>query len=120
MEATNIHGITKEMLASAPTFPQAWDQMGPYLNRKIVIFNAGYDLPLLTQTAARYGIILPWLQTCCLMIRATDFLTGGKAQRENYSTFDATCAHFGLTTGKHRALEDAQAARQVFLHLAEE
>ena len=120
-EVTKIHGINKTMLADAPTFPDIWTQLTPYLDRDIIIFNAKFDIPMLRQTAARYGIALPRLRSHCLMIQYFDYATGERRsgyQRENYHKLDAACQHFTIPMGGHRALPDAQAAREVVLRLA--
>lgn len=121
VEATNIHGISKATLAGAPTFPDVWAQLTPHLDRDIIIFNARFDIPMLKQTAARYGIALPRLQSHCLMIQYFEYVTGARRsgnQRENYYSLDTACQHFNIPIGGHRALPDAQAAREVLLHLA--
>jgi len=120
-EATNIHGISKAMLANAPTFSAVWAQLTPYLDRDIIIFNARFDIPMLKQTAERYSITLPRLHSHCLMIQYFEYATGarrGGTGRDNYYSLDATCQHFNIPTGGHRALPDAQAAREVLLHMA--
>jgi DNA polymerase III epsilon subunit-like protein len=80
-------------------------------------YNAGYDVQLLKETAARYRIKLPKLSTHCLMIQYSDFISFG-SKRDAYPKLEAACAHFGIPAGKHRALADANAVRQVLLHLA--
>lgn len=56
-DATKIHGITNEMVADAPTWPEIHDQVTALLSaRPLVIYNASYDLKLLEQTAASYGL----------------------------------------------------------------
>jgi DNA polymerase-3 subunit epsilon len=120
-DATKIHGISKTMLANAPTFPDVWAQLTAYLDRDIIIFNAGYDIPMLKQTAARYGITLPRLRSHCLMIQYFEYATGPRRRgnrQENYHRLDAACQHFNIPIGGHRALPDAQAAREVLLRLA--
>jgi len=120
-DVTNIHGIKKAMLADAPTFPAVWAQLTPYLDRDIIIYHAAYDVPMLTQTAACYGITLPRLRSHCLMIQYLKYVTGSQSsgtQRDSYRSLDSACQHFGISVGGHRALPDAQAAREVLLHLA--
>jgi DNA polymerase-3 subunit epsilon len=120
-DATKIHGINKTMLVDAPTFPDVWAQLTAYWDRDIIIFNAGYDIPMLKQTATRYGITLPRLRSHCLMIQYFEYATGPRRsgyRQENYHRLDAACQHFNIPMGGHRALPDAQAAREVLLHLA--
>lgn len=59
-EATAIHGITDEMVADAPTWPEVLGQLIRATEGKlVVIFNAGYDVRLLEQTTALWGIDVP-------------------------------------------------------------
>lgn len=52
--ATAIHGITDDMVANAPTFPEVFPQLAATLEGKIVIcYNADFDRRLLKQTADR-------------------------------------------------------------------
>jgi DNA polymerase-3 subunit epsilon len=51
-EAIKIHGITNEMVANSPTFIEIEDEIFNILyNKKIVIYNADYDIRLLMQCA---------------------------------------------------------------------
>lgn len=122
VDATNIHGITKTMLTSAPSFPNVWATLQPYQDRDIIIYNATFDIPFLMQTAARYRIRLPRLKSHCLMIQYLRYITALQQQQEenrpNSHSLDMACAHFGIPVGGHRALSDAQAARNVLRSLA--
>ena len=86
------------------------------------MYNAAFDIPLLAQTAARYQIALPRLKSHCLMIQYVAYTVGAQQsgnQRESYRSLEAACNHFGITVGGHRALSDAQAAREVLCRLAD-
>src|SRR5436853_3595937 len=67
--ATDIHGITQEMLAQAPTFPEVWPQIEALLQQypNILVYNAAYDHDLLNTTARRYGYQVPKAWWTCLM-----------------------------------------------------
>lgn len=121
-DATRIHGITHAMLSSAPAFPDVWRRLLPYRDREIIVFNASFDIPLLAQTAARYQIAFPRLKSHCLMIQYLAYAVGVQKdgnQRESYRSLEAACKHFDIAVGGHRALSDAQAAREVLCRLAE-
>lgn len=117
LEAERVHGINKAMLADAPNFPEIWKQFTAYLDHEIIIYNAGYDIQLLKETAERYSIQFPKLHTHCLMIQYSEHIRSGK-KRENYPKLELACTHFQISSGNHRALADADAARQVVLRLA--
>ncbi len=56
-DATRIHGITQEMVHDAPTWLHVWPEVELLLaSRQIGIYNADFDLRLLQQTHARYGL----------------------------------------------------------------
>lgn len=67
--ATHIHGITTEMLRTAPTFPDVWPIIKAVLRRyrHVVVYNAAFDHRLLEGTAQRYGYILPSASWDCAM-----------------------------------------------------
>ena len=114
-EATDIHGITNEMLQGQPTFPEMWEQLGPYLSRPLVIYNAAYDVPMLAYGALRYGIRMARPNAHCLMCRYTDYSIGTTG---TYQSLGMACQAFGIEAGAHRAHSDAEATRQVLLQLA--
>jgi DNA polymerase III subunit epsilon len=121
-DATRIHGITKAMLASAPSFPEVLAELSSYRDREIIIYNAAFDIPLLAQTAARYQVALPRFRSHCLMIQYLAYVTADPKtgpSRESYRSLEAACTHFKIAVGGHRAVSDAQAARAVFCRLAE-
>lgn len=117
LEAERVHGINKARLADAPTFPMIWEQLTSYLNHEIIIYNAGYDIQLFIATALRHGIQFPKLSTHCLMIQFTEYIRSGK-KREDYPKLEVACSYFQISPGNHRALADADAARQIVLHLS--
>jgi DNA polymerase III epsilon subunit-like protein len=52
-EATTLHGITDADVASAPIFPTIWGRLRQVLSgRRVIIYNATYDIGVLAQTAA--------------------------------------------------------------------
>lgn len=67
--ASDIHGITKEDLADAPTWPEIHDQVFEILSTatQVKIYNASYDLRLLRQTRKRYDLEAPNVYAHCVM-----------------------------------------------------
>ena len=56
-EATAIHGITNDMVATAPSWADIHDELCRLISSKpLVIYNADYDMRLMAQTAALYGL----------------------------------------------------------------
>jgi DNA polymerase-3 subunit epsilon len=114
-DAIAIHGITNEMLQDQPTFPDVWQQLRPSLSRPLVIYNTAYDIPMLAYGALRYGLRMSRPDAHCLMCRYTEYRVGPTG---SYQRLETACQEFEIEIGIHRALADAQATRQVLLHLA--
>lgn len=56
-EATEINGITDEMVAGAPTWLEVYPKVMAILrDKKFIAWNAGFDARMITQTAMIYGI----------------------------------------------------------------
>jgi len=68
-EATAIHGVTDTMVANSPTFEQAWPVVEHLLAMNhIVIYNAGYDIPLIGYCLERFGGKCPRISHDCAML----------------------------------------------------
>ncbi|HEY5003916.1 MAG TPA: 3'-5' exonuclease [Ktedonobacteraceae bacterium] len=115
VEVTKIHGISDEMLQGKPMFPDMWEQLLPHLSRPLVIYNAAFDIPMLAYGAFRYHIRMDRPDAHCLMTRYAEYHGGLDGA---YQRLGVACQKFEIDLGTHRALSDAQAARQVLLHLA--
>lgn len=114
--ATKVHRITNRMVHNARTFPQIWDELMTFLQkREIIIFNADFDLRMLRQTAQHYNLPIPELRVHCLMKRVSNYIGGAKGQ---YS-LKAACYHFGIEQEEaHRALPDTLVTLAVLQALA--
>jgi len=54
---TRIHGITNQMVATAPPFPDVIDNLRQTLNgQQVIVYNAVYDRKMLHQSAEASGI----------------------------------------------------------------
>ncbi len=103
------------MLQDQPTFPDMWQLLRPSLSRPLVIYNTAYDIPMLAYGALRYGLRMSRPDAHCLMCQYTEYRVGPTG---SYQRLETACQEFGIEIGTHRALADAQATRQVLLHLA--
>jgi DNA polymerase III subunit epsilon len=121
--ASRVHGITDDMLKSSniPTFPQVLNWIKAHIgnDKELVIYNSEYDLMVLRNTAKRYDLTFPAYRTHCLMLQYSAYV----GELGNYGDYlhqklDKACSEFGIERASHRALGDAQAARQVLLKLA--
>lgn len=102
---THVHGITREMVSSAPTFAQLFPQLAQFIGGlPIVCHNRGADINIMQRCMDNYGLT-------------------GIDTANNYCTFEMTgqsltacCAQFGINMGVHHdALDDAVACAKVFL-----
>ena len=112
---TKLYGISKEMLEGQPTFPEMWQQLSPHLTRPLVIYTAAYDIPMLAYGALRYHIRMARPVAHCLMAHYAEYQGGPDG---SYQRLEIACQKLEIGIGAHRALSEAQAARQVLLHIA--
>lgn len=67
-EASAIHGITDEDMATAPTWAEIHTQLVELVTDRLVIaYGADFDMRLIEQTAARYGLEWKRPETGCAM-----------------------------------------------------
>jgi DNA polymerase-3 subunit epsilon len=105
-EVPEIHGITDEMVATAPIFPEIYPRIAETLkNKRVIIYNASFDIKILAYCCRLHN--LPVLQLSkrseCLMEWAAQ---GGG----DWSYYYEDYKYFPLPGGGHRALEDCLAA----------
>ncbi len=102
-----IHGITPEHTANAPTFNAIWKQIEPYITGQNVVAHNGFafDFQCLNQTLAYYNIDAPSFFGHCTY----------KIFRANLASL---CETHNIKLNHHDALSDAMACATLFqLHL---
>nr|WP_308530362.1 3'-5' exonuclease [uncultured Serratia sp.] len=114
-EATAIHGITNDMVAQAPTWPEVQKLVDQVTDDKtVVIYNAGYDKRLLMQTDTAWNVktessikVGPTFE--CAMLAYAKFY-GQKSERGGYKWQKLTAAAEQqgviIEGTPHRALSD--------------
>jgi DNA polymerase-3 subunit epsilon len=111
-----IHGITPEMVQGEPEFDALWPEIEHEIgDLTLVAHNAGFDIPVLQATLARYDVWyakMPFLCSCSLSRRCWPELQS--------HSLDSLAREFGINFRHHNAEEDAVAAAQVVLRAAEE
>lgn len=130
--ATAVHGITDEMVASAPFFgdvaPLLWQVIA---RQRVVIYNAEYDLKVVRETRRANGLAasIGWPASCAMLLYAR-FWGDWNFERGDYRWQKLAAAAgqcgvagwqtrgFAPTLPQHRALGDAQVCRLVVLHVA--
>lgn len=114
VEATNIHGISNEMVADAPSWADIHAEVCRIVASKpLVIYNADYDLRLMSQTAALYG--LPPVQpagVACAMLAYAEFWGDWNDYKGSYRwqrlTNAAAQQKVVIEGQAHRALADVK------------
>ncbi len=118
-DATQIHGITNEMVQKAPTWPALWPTIRTHLVGRILgIYNAEFDLRMMQQSMTRYK--LPWRET----FNSLDIMQVYSEYRGEWDPRWRSLRRFRLEEAgtyfkipipnSHRAADDAKLARAVF------
>src|SRR5262245_40268510 len=56
--AAAIHGITDDLLVDAPSWPELFPRVASICSgRRVIVYNAEYDLRLIGQTCRAFGIL---------------------------------------------------------------
>ncbi len=140
-EARAVHGITDEMLVSAPPFETVWTQLREILRgRLVLIYNKAFDVHAICNSARDerddvtalwdevYKFLrdgLTWQAACqieCVMELFATFYGDYSPRHGAYrwKSLDLAARHFQVETPQnHRALGDAQLCRLVFLGMCE-
>lgn len=111
-----IHGIKEEDVINEKTFLEAWSEIKPYLDDKLVVaHNASFDLSVLRKTLDSYNLTYPPLRYFCSMIIARNFYP----YLEN-SKLNTVNKHLGYNFNHHNASADASASANIVLNIIDE
>ncbi|MFE2723471.1 DEDDh family exonuclease [Kitasatospora sp. NPDC059327] len=113
-----IHGLTGDLLAGAPTFPEIAEEFAERLRGRIMVaHNALFDWNMISREFSRAGLRAPVDQRICTMVLSRDLrlpLPNGK--------LSSLAGYFGVSQRQaHNALDDARVLAEAFrpsLHLA--
>lgn len=123
VEAEEVHGICEADLAEAPTWGDVAEQVEALLaGRRVLIFNANFDVALLRQTARAFGHSTTWIDEldarCVMDLAAHAF--GATNRYGTISLSNAVCRAGAEWRGKsHSAVADALAALDVVRAIAD-
>lgn len=108
---TKIHGITEDMVMSAPTFEEFWpDFKGFVENQTIIAHNASFDISVLRASLNNFHEAYPTFQYGC------SYQIAKKIWPNLYNHKLSTVANYlGISLRHHDALEDARAAALITL-----
>ena len=110
---TYLHGIGPEQTKSKPHFPEVWEEVREYLDRKIVVcHNSAFDMGALRSTLDYYNIKYPTFDIMCTIRLSRKTIPG-------LSRYTLDSVYKGLF-GKdmchhHRACDDAMACGEILL-----
>lgn len=122
--ASDIHGITDDMVADAPTLGAIWDKLDARLaGEVVVIYNAAYDSAVLDHASQRRGLLLPeGVSWQCAMRKYADFYGDWNEYRGSYrwQKLSEACLQQGIeVSGAHAALGDCQMTLALLRKMAE-
>ncbi|UGY90657.1 DEDDh family exonuclease [Streptomyces gobiensis] len=115
---TWIHGLTSDMLADAPLFPEIAEEFAARLaDRVLVAHNALFDWSMIAREYARARRTAPVRQRLCTIALAKEL----SLPLPNHK-LESLAAHYGVVQERaHHALDDARVLAEAFrpsLHLA--
>ena len=108
-----LTGITPEMVADKPTFPELWREIGPLMDSGLLIaHNAPFDMSVLAKCLRDYGIrwrpTVPYACTCQMSRRLLPQLPNHK--------LNTLSDYLGLELDHHHAGSDSLACGEILLH----
>lgn len=108
-----LTGITPEMVADKPAFPQLWQELEPMFDSGLLVaHNAPFDLSVLAKCLRDYGINwrshVHYACTCQMSRRLLPQLPNHR--------LNTLCDFLGLELDHHRAGSDSLACGEILLH----
>lgn len=108
-----LTGITPEMVADKPAFPQLWRELEPLFSSGLLVaHNAPFDMSVLAKCLRDYGIrwqpSVPYACTCQMSRRLLPQLPNHR--------LNTLCDFLGLELDHHRAGSDSLACGEILLH----
>ncbi|OIV38984.1 DNA polymerase III subunit epsilon [Mangrovactinospora gilvigrisea] len=106
-----IHGLTSELLADAPTFPEVAEELTARLaGRVLVAHNARFDWTMLAREFARCGGEAAVEERLCTIVLSKELALPLRDHK-----LPTLAAHFGVRPRHaHHALDDARVLAEVF------
>jgi DNA polymerase-3 subunit epsilon len=108
---TWIHGLTSEVLAGAPLFPEVAEELAGRLDgRVLVAHNALFDWSMIAREYARAGLTVPVEQRLCTIALSKEL----GLPLPNHK-LESLAAHYGVEQrNAHHALDDARVLAEAF------
>ncbi|WP_242475499.1 3'-5' exonuclease [Thiohalocapsa halophila] len=123
-QATRVHGIADSDVLRCPQWPQLARHVAEVVRQRCtVIYNAGYDLRLMGQSARAHGCAPPLASSCCAMKLYAAYRGEWDDIHASYRwhKLAAAAQHMGLAVPEdlHSARADAELTRLLVLALAD-
>lgn len=113
----SVHGIDENMVLSAPSWAEVYQQILPFVTGQIVASHTPFDRTATFRASLKAGLQpfdCYWLDTARVARRAwSEFSRSGYGLKN-------LAAHCGITFTHHDALEDARAAGEILLRAVAE
>lgn len=108
---TEIHGITPEMVLSAPTFPELWKTISSLFNENIPVLahNAHFDMSVLKRSLGYEPQEFYYVDTISMV---SGNISGSRSLQH-------CAAEFGVSLDHHNAESDAVACAQIAIKILE-
>ena len=108
---TQLTGISEDTVKDAPTFPQVWQEIEPYMSSGLLIaHNAVFDLGVLKKCLRDYNIIWkPYVRYVCTVQTGRRLLPGISHKLNDM------CDYYGIALDHHQAASDSHACAEILL-----
>ncbi len=108
-KAAKVNGIAVYELRTAPTLPDVWEDIINILqSHQIIVYNVGFDLPMLQRSALSWGLTMPKLYATCAMLAFQHYM-----ESPDYFSLEDACNYFNIDRSvygeTHRSLADVLA-----------
>lgn len=113
VSASDINGITPDMLLDAPTWPSVYARLTEIVaGRKVIIYNAEFDTAMIDGDCARHGIKPVEMDAYCAMLIYAQYIGDYSSYWRDY--------RWHPLNGGHTALADCLACLDVIRRMADQ
>ena len=108
---TMLTGISEESVRNAPSFPEVWEKIEPYMSGGLLVaHNAQFDMGVLKKCLLAYEIEWkPYAYYICTVQMGRRLLPGISHKLNDL------CDYYGIALDHHKADSDSRACAQILL-----
>ena len=108
---TMLTGISEESVRNAPSFPEVWEKIEPYMSGGLLVaHNAQFDMGVLKKCLLAYEIEWkPYVRYICTVQMGRRLLPGISHKLNDL------CDYYGIALDHHKADSDSRACAQILL-----